>query len=188
MKQGKKYISPSSSGKYQNTVTKQEAFLEALIETGGIRQLACERASQKLGMKVSRSSVYYWIKNDEDFALKVAEAGAIGDAITVDLAQSTLIQRTQGMYYKEQVAIKIKVDKYREKVEVREVKRYLPPDYHAAKILLTAKAGHLGYGNSQKIEHSGAIQTKSIQVVIANPYSEEDKVEEEERGGTADHD
>lgn len=157
-----------------NTIAKQQAFLEALVETGGIRQIACERASQKLGMKVSRSSVYRWLKVDEDFALKVAEATKIGDATTIDLAQSTLIQRTQGMYYKEQVAIKVKVDKYREKVELKEIKRYLPPDYHAAKILLAAKAAHLGYGNSQKIEHSGAVTTKTIEVVIANPYAEED--------------
>jgi len=155
------------------TIQKQKAFIEALVHTGGNRQLACERASQVLGVKVSRASVYRWLKTSESFARKVAEANTIGDAITVDLAQSTLVQRIQGMYYTEQVAIKVKVGKDKERVEVREVKKYLPPDYHAAKILLAAKAKHLGYGNHQKIEHSGEVATeKHIQVIIANPYAE----------------
>lgn len=158
---------------HPSTAEKQNAFVDALVHTGGNRQLACERASQILGVKVSRSSVYNWLQKNKVFARKVAEANAIGDAITVDLAQSTLVQRIQGMHYTEQVAIKVKVDKYKERVEVREVKRYLPPDYHAAKILLAAKAGHLGYGNHQKIEHSGEVATeKHIQVIIANPYAE----------------
>ena len=175
-------ISSPPKGKKQNagkprdtTAAKQKAFIEALVHTGGNRQLACERASQMLGVKVSRASVYRWLKTSESFARKVAEANAIGDAITVDLAQSTLVQRIQGMHYTEQVAIKVKVDKYKERVEVREVKKYLPPDYHAAKILLAAKAGHLGYGHHQKIEHSGEVATeKHIQVIIANPYAEEE--------------
>ena len=168
----KKKKSGADKGR-DTTAEKQKAFIEALMHTGGNRQLACERASQVLGLKVSRSSVYRWLKSNQTFARKVAEANAIGDAITVDLAQSTLVQRIQGMHYTEQVAIKVKVDKYKERVEVREVKRYLPPDYHAAKILLAAKAGHLGYGNHQKIEHSGEVATeKHIQVIIANPYVE----------------
>lgn len=175
-----KHMTPSE---YQDTEEKKQAFIEALVEAGGIRQIACERASQKLGKKVSRSSVYYWLKNDGEFARKVAEANQIGDAITVDLAQSTLIQRTQGMYYKEQVAFKIKIDQYKEKVEVKEVQRYLPPDYHAAKILLAAKAAHLGYGNHQTIQHSGEVMTKNIQVIIANPYEEEADGEPEQDDG-----
>jgi len=158
---------------YKDTAEKKQAFIDALIEAGGIRQIACERASQKLGWKVHRGSVYRWIKTDEDFAKKVAEANQIGDAMTIDLAQSTLIQRTQGMYYKEQIAIKVKVDKYKEKIEIVEVQRYLPPDYHAAKILLAAKAAHLGYDHQQKIEHSGELVTKQIQVMIVNPYNNE---------------
>ena len=158
---------------YKDTAEKKQAFLDALIEAGGIRQIACERASQKLGRKVHRGSVYRWIKTDEDFAKKVVEANQIGDAITVDLAQSTLVQRTQGMYYKEQVAIKVKVDQYKEEVRVVETQKYLPPDYQAAKILLAAKAAHLGYGNHQKVEHSGEVATeKYIQVMIVNPYGE----------------
>lgn len=158
---------------YHSTAAKQKAFVDALVHTGGNRQLACERASKELGMKVSRSSVYHWLKNNEEFAKKVDEASNIGNAITIDLAQSTLVQRTQGMYYTEQVVVKVKIDKYKEKAVVKEVKKYLPPDYHAAKIILTAKAQHLGFGNNQKIEHSGEVTTKTIEVIIANPYEEE---------------
>ena len=159
---------------YKDTAEKKQAFIDALIEAGGIRQIACERASQKLGRKVHRGSVYRWIKTDEDFAKKVIEANQIGDAMTIDLAQSTLVQRTQGMYYKEQIAIKVKVDQYKEEIKVVEIQKYLPPDYHAAKILLAAKAGYLGYGNHQKIEHSGeVVAEKHIQVMIVNPYGED---------------
>ena len=168
----KKKAKVGVSKERDTTAEKQKAFLDALVHTGGNRQLACERASQVLGVKVSRSSVYHWIQRNKAFAEKVAEANAIGDAITVDLAQSTLVQRIQGMHYTEQIAVKVKVGKDKERVEVREVKKYLPPDYHAAKILLAAKAGHLGYGNHQKIEHSGEVATeKHIQVIIANPYA-----------------
>jgi len=170
---------------YKDTAEKKQAFLDALIEAGGIRQIACERASQKLGRKVHRGSVYRWIKTDEDFAKKVevAEANQIGDAITVDLAQSILVQRTQGMYYKEQVAIKVKVDQYKEEVRVLEIQKYLPPDYHAAKTLLAAKARHLGYGNHQKVEHSGEVATeKHIQVMIVNPYGEADQSNKNNQG------
>ena len=177
-KEPRKILSPQKkkARERDTTAEKQKAFLDALVHTGGNRQLACERASQVLGVKVSRSSVYHWIQRNKAFAEKVAEANAIGDAITVDLAQSTLVQRIQGMHYTEQVAIKVKVGKDKERVEVREVKKYLPPDYHAAKILLAAKAGHLGYGNHQKIEHSGEVATeKHIQVIITNPYAEENE-------------
>ena len=192
MSKAKKNISPSSKGRateHYSTADKQKAFVEALVHTGGNRQLACERASQQLGVKVSRSSVYHWLKNNQSFAKKVAEANQIGDAITVDLAQSTLVQRTQGMYYKEQVVVKVKVDKYKERVEVKEVKKYLPPDYHAAKILLNAKGQHLGYG-TQKIEHSGEVTTKNVQVMIANPYEDEaneNEVNENEEGKLNSH-
>ena len=173
-------VSKGSTKKKQTTLAKQQAFVEALVHTGGNRQLACERASQQLGAKVSRSSVYHWLKNNETFAKEVEEASRIGENITIDLAQSTLVQRTQGMYYKEQVVVKVKVDKYKERVEVKEVKKYLPPDYHAAKIILTAKAQHLGFGNNQKIEHSGEVTTKTIEVVIANPYTEDSDPESEQ--------
>ena len=105
---------------YKDTTKKKQAFLDALIEAGGIRQIACERASQKLGKKVHRGSIYRWIKTDEEFAKKVAEANQIGDAMTIDLAQSALVQRTQGMYYREQVAIKVKEDQYKEEIQVVE--------------------------------------------------------------------
>ncbi|EAY28419.1 hypothetical protein [Microscilla marina] len=188
MSKDKKNISPQRKSKateHYTTPDKQKAFVEALVHTGGNRQLACERASQQLGVKVSRSSVYHWLKNNQSFAKKVAEANQIGDSITVDLAQSTLVQRTQGMYYKEQVVVKVKVDKYKERVEVKEVKKYLPPDYHAAKILLSAKAQHLGYG-TQKVEHSGEITTKNVQVVIANPYENEIDDNENKEGAATD--
>ena len=122
-----------------STPAKKKAFIEALPISGGIMQVACQNASQKLGDNVAWSSVYHWMKNDKKFKEKVDEARKIGDAVTGDLAQSTLIQRTQGMEYEEEVAIKVKTGKYLEEVKIVKVKKYLPPDVNAAYKLATAK-------------------------------------------------
>jgi len=149
------------------TPIKKQAFIEALPDALGIVETACTLATQTCGYKVAKSSVYEWLRVDEGFAQKVEEARNLGDKIGCNLAVSKLIQRIQGMSYTEEVVVK-EGRKYKTML----VQKFLPPDVSAINIYLSAKGQHLGFGK-QKLEHSGEVITKNIQVIIANPYDED---------------
>jgi hypothetical protein len=77
---------------------------------------------------VSVRTIFNWRRAYPEFA----EATKVGRADADDRVERSLYERAVGYRYTEQQAIKVKVEKDREKVEIVEVEKMMPPDTNAA--------------------------------------------------------
>lgn len=150
---------PPTQRDQRSTTQKKSDFLKALEKSLGIIQTACDMAN------VNRGSVYRWLDSDEKFRQAIRRD--VRD-VSCEFAESKLLQRVQGMTYEEEVVVRLGKDDFK----VIKLKKYLPPDTKAIVDYLGARGSHLGYGK-QKIEHSGEVTTKNVQVIIANPHEED---------------
>lgn len=78
--------------------------------------------------EVSTRTIYRWKLDNDEFcqALKAGKSNAD------ERVERSLYQKATGYHYVEQQAIKVKLEQYRDGVEVVEVERYAQPDTTAA--------------------------------------------------------
>jgi hypothetical protein len=77
---------------------------------------------------VHRSTIYRWKLDHPEFCDAIKSAKEAAD----ERVERSLYQKATGYQYTEQQAIKIKLEQYREEVEVVEVERHSPADTTAA--------------------------------------------------------
>lgn len=78
--------------------------------------------------EVHRATIYRWKLDHPEFCDAIKNAKEIAD----ERVERSLYQKATGYDYTEEQAIKIKVEQYKEEVEVTEVRRHSPADTTAA--------------------------------------------------------
>lgn len=81
---------------------------------------------------VSTRTIYRWKLEYPEFCQAIAAGKEIAD----ERVERSLYQNATGFAYKEQQAIKIKVDQHQEEIKVVEVERYAPAETTAASLWL----------------------------------------------------
>ena len=100
--------------------------------------------------EVSTRTVYRWKLDNDEFcqALKAGKSNAD------ERVERSLYQKATGYHYVEQQAIKVKLEQYRDGVEVVEVERYAQPDTTAAIFWLKNRRSDL-WRDKHDHTHSG---------------------------------
>ncbi|WP_395623410.1 helix-turn-helix domain-containing protein [Sphingomonas daechungensis] len=106
--------------------------------------------------EVSTRTIHRWKLEHKDFchALKAGKNHADERVVR------SLYQQATGFYYVEKQAIKVKISKEEERVEVVEVEKYARPDTTAA-IFWSKNRRKEEWRDKQEVEHSGAIDVTS---------------------------
>lgn len=78
--------------------------------------------------EVHRSTIYRWKLEHPEFCDAIKTAKEIAD----ERVERSLYQKATGYNVKEEQAVKLKVDQYKEEVEVVEVEKHIPADTTAA--------------------------------------------------------
>jgi hypothetical protein len=78
--------------------------------------------------EVHRATIYRWKHDHEDFC----DAVKVGKAVADERVIRSLYQKATGYNITEQQAVKVKLEQFREGVEVVEVEKHMPADTTAA--------------------------------------------------------
>lgn len=101
-----------------------------------VAQKLCERGATDdeiaQELDVSTRTLYRWKGKYEEFCQAIITGKSIAD----ERVERSMYALACGSYYVEKQAIKVKVDRYTEKVEIVEVERYRPPDPGSASFWL----------------------------------------------------
>lgn len=98
---------------------------------------------------VHRSTIYRWKIEYPEFCDAIKTAKEIAD----ERVERSLYQKATGYNYKEEQAFKIKVEQYKEEVEVVDVERHQPADTTAAIFWLKNRRKN-EWRDKQEIDHS----------------------------------
>lgn len=99
---------------------------------------------------VNRSTIYRWKLDYPEFCNAIKSAKHIAD----ERVERSLYQKATGYNYTEEQAVKLKVDQYKEEVEVVEVEKHAPADTTAA-IFWLKNRRKAEWRDKQEVEHSG---------------------------------
>jgi hypothetical protein len=118
----------------------------SLAEAGGTdREIAGE-------LGIAPSTFYSFCLRYPEFS----EAVKVGKAPTDDRVERSLYDRATGYAYTEQQAIKVKDGAQKERVEIVEVERFMPPD--TTSMIFWLKNRRSGdWRDKQEIDHSGRV-------------------------------
>jgi hypothetical protein len=121
---------------------------------------------------VHRATIYRWKLDHQDFCDAIKAAKDVAD----ERVERSLYQMATGFDFTEEQAIKVKVDQYKEHVEVVEVRKHMPAQTPAAIFWLkNRRRGE--WRDKQDLEHSGPdggpIQTESTVLDAASMTPEE---------------
>lgn len=106
---------------------------------------------------VSARTLYRWKLEHDDFCQAIKAAKANAD----ERVERSLYQKATGYDYTEQQAIKVKVEQYKEEVEVVDVRRHAPADTTAAIFWLKNRRRN-DWRDKHEVEHSGDVTFQTI--------------------------
>lgn len=106
--------------------------------------------------EVHRSTIYRWKHDHEEFCDAVKSGKEIAD----ERVQRSLYQKATGYNVTEEQAVKLKVEQYKEEVEVVQVERHIPADTTAAIFWLKNRRS-ADWRDKQEVEHSGSLNIGS---------------------------
>lgn len=102
-------------------------------------------------------TIYRWKLDHDDFCQAIKAAKEIAD----ERVERSLYQKATGYDYTEEQAIKLKIEQYKEEVEVVEVTKHSPADTTAAIFWLkNRRAGE--WRDKHDVEHHGDVTFKTI--------------------------
>jgi hypothetical protein len=101
---------------------------------------------------VSVRTLHRWKHESEEFCHSIKSAKGPAD----DRVERSLYERATGFNYVEKQAIKVKVEKDKEKVVTVEVERFMPPDTTAA-IFWLKNRRPTEFRDRHDLEHSGGV-------------------------------
>ncbi len=101
---------------------------------------------------VTRVTIYRWKLVHDTFCSAIKSAKEFAD----ERVERSLYQKATGYDYREQQAIKVKVEKDQEKVEVVDVQKHAPAETVAA-IFWLKNRRKAEWRDRHEVEHSGAI-------------------------------
>ena len=105
---------------------------------------------------VHRSTIYRWKLDHPDFCDAIKSAKEKAD----ERVERSLYQKATGYNVKEEQAVKIKTDQYKEEVEVVEVEKHVPADTTAAIFWLKNRRS-AQWRDKQEIDHSVGISEEA---------------------------
>lgn len=114
---------------------------------------------------VSVRTMYRWKLENLEFC----QALKVGKDLTDDRIERSLLERASGYRYVEQQAIKVKVARDCEKVEIIEVERAIPPDTTAMIFWLKNRRPEQ-WRDKREVEHSGSL---SLAELVSASYRED---------------
>jgi hypothetical protein len=81
---------------------------------------------------VTSNTLDLWAQRHPSFKISYASGGEIADA---NIA-TALSDRAQGMWIEEEQAVKVRVGQFEDKIEIVKVRKFIPPDFASASLLL----------------------------------------------------
>jgi hypothetical protein len=101
---------------------------------------------------VHRATIYRWKHEHPEFC----DAVKTGKDVADERVERSLYQKATGYNVTEEQAVKLKVDKYKEEVEVVQVEKHVPADTTAAIFWLKNRRKD-DWRDRKEVEHSGNI-------------------------------
>lgn len=114
--------------------------------------------------EVHRSTIYRWKHDHPEFC----DAVKTGKDVADERVERSLYQKATGYNVTEEQAVKIKVEQYREQVEVVQVDKHVPADTTAAIFWLKNRRSQ-DWRDKQEVEHAGKIAIERVERVIVDP-------------------
>lgn len=102
---------------------------------------------------IHRATLYRWKLDRPDFCDAIKNAKEIAD----ERVERSLYQKATGYNVTEQQAVKVKVDQYKEEVEVVDVEKHIAADTTAAIFWLKNRRS-ANWRDKQEVEHSGGVR------------------------------
>lgn len=112
---------------------------------------------------VHRATIYRWKHEHQKFCDAVKSGKDVAD----ERVERSLYQKATGYEVTEEQAVKLKVDQYKEEVEVVEVRKHIPSDTTAA-IFWLKNRRRTEWRDKVETEHSGAVTINKVERVIVD--------------------
>lgn len=106
---------------------------------------------------IHRSTLYRWKLDHEDFCDSIKSAKDVAD----ERVERSLYQKATGYDITEEQAVKLRVDQYKDGVEVVEVRKHIPADTTAA-IFWMKNRRKDAWRDKHEVEHSGSIDLANV--------------------------
>jgi hypothetical protein len=115
----------------QGRPTAYQPEFDEVVHRLRLLMLTKEEIAQFFG--VSTTGLDTWARNNPSFNSAYAEGGEICDG---QIAFS-LADRAKGVWIEEEQAVKVRVDQFRDEIQIVKVKKFIPPDYNCAALWLS---------------------------------------------------